>query len=144
MRSLERAMFSVMHCLRFIGHGLSGVFLSILLRMTVHADGIPFPATIDAAAANLPNVSDISETGLVGCNGIRLRFSENDCRDMRINTEDSAPLPTVDVAKQTFTGEQGEGPPIREKEMKVVALRTGESRPTIRTDHGVSFSTKPE
>ena len=98
------------------------------------ADEVPFSTALDAAAVTLPDVSDISKKGLVVGNGelnaivyssgneIRLRVSKNDCWDMRINTEENPPIPTVDVAKQTFTGEQGKAPPSWEKYVHPTAL----------------------
>ena len=94
-----------------------------LLLLPALAAEVPFPAALDAAAVNLPDVADISKKGLVVGNGelnaivyssgnqIRLRVSKNDCWDMRINTEENSPLPIVDVAKQTFTGPQREAQP---------------------------------
>ena len=114
---------------------LLGALLVVLpLLATARAADIPYPAALDAAAVTLPDVSDISKKGLVVGNGelnaivyssgndIRLRVSKNDCWDMRINTEENPPLPTVDVAKQTFTGEQGKAPPSWEKYVHPTAL----------------------
>lgn len=98
------------------------------------AADIPYPTALNAAAVNLPDVSDISKKGLVVGNGelnaivyssgneIRLRVSKNDCWDMRINTDENSPLPIVDVAKQTFTGEQGKAPPSWEKYVHPTAI----------------------
>lgn len=118
-----------------IGFALREALLAAsLLLGTAMAAGIPYPAALDAAAVTLPDVSDISKKGLVVGNGelnaivyssgndIRLRVSKNDCWDMRINTEENPPLPTVDVAKQTFTGEQGKAPPSWEKYVHPTAL----------------------
>ena len=95
---------------------------------------IPHPAALDAAAVVLPDVADISKKGLIVGNGelnaivystdneIRLRVSKNDCWDMRINTEENSPLPTVDVAKQTFTGPQREAQPSWAKHVHPTAI----------------------
>lgn len=95
----------------------------LLVACTVQAAEIPYSIALDAAAVNLPDVSDISKKGLVVGNGelnaivyssgneIRLRVSKNDCWDMRINTGENSPLPIVDVTKQTFTGPQREAQP---------------------------------
>ncbi len=108
-------------------------FTAILLATGLAAD-IPYPAALEAAAVNLPDVSDISKKGLIVGNGelnavvyssgneIRLRVSKNDCWDMRINTEENSPLPIVDVAKQTFTGEQGKAQPSWEKYVHPTAI----------------------
>ncbi len=97
--------------------------LMVVLPCFSSAAGIPYPTSLDAAAVTLPDVADISRKGLVVGNGelnaivyssgndIRLRVSKNDCWDMRINTESNGPLAIVDVAKQTFTGEQRKGQP---------------------------------
>lgn len=108
--------------------------LAPILAVTLHAAGIPFRAALDAAAVTLPDVSDISRKGLVVGNGelnaivyssgneIRLRVSKNDCWDMRINTGENPPLPVVDVARQTFTGEQGKAGPSWDKHVHPTAL----------------------
>jgi len=115
----------------FVGIGV--LFLALAVQAGP-AGGIPYPAALDAAAVTLPDVADISKKGLVVGNGelnaivyssgndIRLRVSKNDCWDMRINTEENPPLPTVDVAKQTFTGEQGKATPGWEKYVHPTAL----------------------
>ncbi len=107
---------------------------ALLLISTAQAAEVPYPAALDAAAVTLPDVADISKKGLIVGNGelnaivyssgndIRLRVSKNDCWDMRINTEENAPLPTVDVAKQTFTGEQGKPQPSWEKYVHPTAI----------------------
>ena len=118
-----------------VGFALRQAILAAsLLFGTAMAEGIPYPAALDAAAVTLPDVSDISKKGLVVGNGelnaivyssgneIRLRVSKNDCWDMRINTGENPPLPTVDVAKQTFTGEQGKPTPGWEKYVHPTAL----------------------
>jgi hypothetical protein len=96
---------------------------ALLLTATARAAEVPFPAALDAAAVNLPDVSDISKKGLIVGNGelnaivyssgneIRLRVSKNDCWDMRINTSADPPMPTVNAATQSFTGIQGSAPP---------------------------------
>ncbi|MCU0796550.1 MAG: fibronectin type III domain-containing protein [Akkermansiaceae bacterium] len=106
----------------------------LLLAATANGSEVPFPAALDAAAVNLPDVADISKKGLVVGNGelnaivyssgneIRLRVSKNDCWDMRITTDENPPLPTVDVAKQTFTGEQRKAPPSWEKYVHPTAI----------------------
>lgn len=111
-----------------------GSLAALLLATSIRATEVPYPAALDAAAVNLPDVSDISKKGLVVGNGelnaivyssgndIRLRVSKNDCWDMRINTEENPPLPTVDVAKQMFTGKQGKAPPGWEKYVHPTAL----------------------
>jgi hypothetical protein len=118
---------------RRTGMTLASVFLAAL-PFAGAANEIPHPAALDAAAVVLPDVADISKKGLVVGNGelnaivyssgneIRLRVSKNDCWDMRINTEENPPLPTVDVAKQSFTGEQGKAPPSWEKYVHPTAL----------------------
>ena len=105
-----------------------------MLCSSGQAANIPFPVALDAAAVNLPDVSDISKKGLIVGNGelnaivyssgneIRLRVSKNDCWDMRINTEENPPLPIVDVSKQTFTGEQGKAQPSWEKYVHPTAI----------------------
>ena len=110
------------------------VCLALLLVTAVQAAEIPYSAALDAAAVALPDLSDISKKGLVVGNGelnaivyasgneLRLRVSKNDCWDMRINTEENPPLPTIDVAKQTFTGEQGKAGPSWEKYVHPTAL----------------------
>ena len=110
------------------------LFAALLLFSPAHAASIPHPAALDAAAVNLPDVSDISKKGLIvgngelnaivysSGNGIRLRVAKNDCWDMRINTEENDPLPVVDVAKQTFTGEQKKAQPSWEKYVHPTAL----------------------
>jgi hypothetical protein len=113
---------------------LLGSLFAALLHATAHATDIPYPAALDAAAVTLPDVADISKKGLVVGNGelnaivyssgneIRLRVSKNDCWDMRITTDENPPIPTVDVAKQTFTGEQGKAPPSWEKYVHPTAI----------------------
>ncbi len=113
---------------------LRGAILSGLLLLAASAAEIPYPAALDAAAVNLPDVSDISKKGLIVGNGelnaivyssgneIRLRVSKNDCWDMRITTDENPPLPTIDVAKQTFTGEQGKAQPSWDKYVHPTAL----------------------
>ena len=109
--------------------------MSLVLTVgPIRSSEIPHPGALDAAAVVLPDVADISKKGLIVGNGelnaivysngneIRLRVSKNDCWDMRINTEENPPLPTVDVAKQTFTGEQGKAPPSWEKHVHPTAL----------------------
>ncbi len=98
------------------------------------AKDIPFPEALEAAAVVLPDVSDISRKGLIVGNGelnaivyssgsdLRLRVSKNDCWDMRIETEENSPLPIVDVAAQTFTGEQRKAQPSWEKYVHPIAL----------------------
>lgn len=110
------------------------VLAALLLASPAGAADIPYPAALEAAAVNLSDLSDISKKGLVVGNGelnaivyssgneIRLRVSKNDCWDMRINTEENPPLPIVDVAKQTFTGEQGKAPPSWEKYVHPTAI----------------------
>lgn len=106
----------------------------LLFLFSCQASEIPFREALDRAAVELPDVADISKKGLVVGNGelnaivyssgneIRLRVSKNDCWDMRINTEENPPLPTVDVAKQSFSGEQGKAPPSWEKFVHPTAL----------------------
>ncbi len=108
--------------------------VALLVACVLQAAEIPYPIALDAAAVNLPDVSDISKKGLVVGNGelnaivyssgneIRLRVSKNDCWDMRINTTENPPLPTIDVAKQTFTGEQNKAQPSWEKTIHPTAL----------------------
>ncbi|MBN8456995.1 MAG: hypothetical protein J0M04_04050 [Verrucomicrobia bacterium] len=117
-----------------VGRLLLGFLLSGFLLLTATAAEIPYSAALDAAAVNLPDVSDISKKGLIVGNGelnaivyssgneIRLRVSKNDCWDMRITTDENPPLPIVDVAKQTFTGEQGKAQPSWEKYVHPTAL----------------------
>lgn len=105
---------------------IRALLVALPLSAITRAD-IPYPAALEAALVNLPDVADISKKGLVVGNGelnaivysagneIRLRVSKNDCWDMRINTEENPPLPIVDVANQTFTGEQGKAPPSWDK-----------------------------
>jgi hypothetical protein len=109
-------------------------FAALLWASPARSAEIPYPQALDAASVNLPDVADISQKGLVIGNGelnaivyssgneIRLRVAKNDCWDMRINTEENPPLPTVDVAKQTFTGEQGKAPPSWEKYVHPTAI----------------------
>lgn len=111
-----------------------GSWFALVLAYTAQAAEVSFPTALDAAAVTLPDVSDISKKGLVVGNGelnaivyssgneIRLRVSKNDCWDMRINTEENPPLPTIDVAKQSFTGEQGKAGPSWEKYVHPTAL----------------------
>ena len=117
-----------------VGRLLLGSLLTGFLLLSAVAAEIPYPAALEAAAVNLPDVSDISKKGLIVGNGelnaivyssgndIRLRVSKNDCWDMRINTSENSPLPTIDVAKQTFTGEQGKAQPSWEKYVHPTAL----------------------
>ncbi|MFM2198555.1 MAG: hypothetical protein RLZZ505_1987 [Verrucomicrobiota bacterium] len=114
--------------------GACGILLALAFANAGETAIIPYPAALDAAAVNLPDVADISKKGLVVGNGelnaivyssgneIRLRVSKNDCWDMRINTGENPPLPTVDVARQTFTGEQRKAPPSWEKYVHPTAL----------------------
>jgi hypothetical protein len=110
------------------------VFAALLWACPARSAEIPYPQALDAASVNLRDVANISKTGLVIGNGelnaivyssgneIRLRVAKNDCWDMRINTEENPPLPTVDVAKQIFTGEQGKAPPSWEKYVHPTAI----------------------
>jgi hypothetical protein len=100
-----------------------GALSVIPLIAGLSAAEVPYPAALDAAAVNLPDISDISKKGLIVGNGelnaivyssgndIRLRVSKNDCWDMRLNTSSDPAMPTVNVATQSFTGNHRSAPP---------------------------------
>jgi hypothetical protein len=110
------------------------VLFSVCSIVQIRATEVPYPKALDAAAVSLSDLSDISKKGLVVGNGelnaivytadhqIRLRLSKNDCWDMRIETKDNAPIPTVDVARQNYTGNQGDAQPGWDRYVHPTAL----------------------
>jgi hypothetical protein len=113
---------------------LGSLFAISLCLSYAHSKEIPYLEALNRAKVELQDLSHISQKGLIVGNGelnaivyssgneIRLRLSKNDCWDMRIETKDNAPLPTVNVAEQTFTGEQGKGQPSWEQYVHPTAL----------------------
>ena len=76
----------------------------------------PYPDALAAAAVSEDRIDDLSKRGLVVGNGelnaiiyssgndLRLRIAKNDCWDMRIDTKEDPPLPSIDPATGKVTG----------------------------------------
>ncbi len=84
-------------------------------------EAIPYPDALAAAAVSENTISNLSKQGLVLGNGelnaiiysvgndLHLRLAKNDCWDMRVDTANDPPLPTINAATGVVIG-HGDSP----------------------------------
>ncbi len=94
----------------YIAGLVTGALWASAMLAAPAAGVIPYPDALAAASVTEENLADISKRGLVIGNGelnaivysvgnaIHLRLAKNDCWDLRVDTEDDPPLPSINPA----------------------------------------------